>query len=84
MMSWLKCGKSSTQDGFSWINCRILDDYSFDASENVLTIRAGGLDYVANRVYQVLVQTTYLGTDYYQIIQLNVQNVNSVPSLTLR
>lgn len=50
----------------------------------MLTIRAGGLDYVADRVYQILVQTTYMGTQYYQLVRLNVQNVNSVPFLTLR
>lgn len=58
--------------------------YSFDTTNNILTIQAGGLAYVLNRKYEILVQTSYLGNNYYQNVIFEIQNVNYVPLLTLR
>lgn len=57
--------------------------YSFDSTSNILTIQPGTLQYVANRKYQISVQTSYLGNVYFQNVIFDMVNVNTVPLLTL-
>jgi hypothetical protein len=51
---------------------------------NILTIKAGSLKYSADRIYEILVSTTFLDEEYNQYIRIGIQNVNLVPLVSLR
>ena len=61
-----------------------LDGYDFDSSLNVLSIKEGALKYVKNRLYEFIVSAYHSEQEYSQIIRVNIQNVYSVPVLSLR
>ena len=57
--------------------------YSFDSTGNVLTILPNSLNFYADRSYQVLISTTYLGTVFSQITNIIISNCGQVPILQL-
>ena len=60
-----------------------LAGYTFD-SNGGLVIKSGALAFVLNREYEFLIETTYLSTVYSQTITVSIQNVPTVPLVTLK
>ena len=60
------------------------DNYYYDSSLNLLTLRASSLSYVPNRQYEIYVTTTYLNVEYYQKVRINVINSHDVPNGLLK
>ena len=62
----------------------ILAAYSFDTTNNVLTINVGALVYESDLIYQFTVQTVYLNAQYSQIVTVQIDSTPSVPIATLK
>jgi hypothetical protein len=56
------------------------DDYKFDPmNNNLLTLKAGSLNYVENRQYEIYAWTNYLDSIYSQKIRIIIINVDQLP-----
>ena len=52
---------------------KVSDSYSFDTTNNLLTIKSNALKFITNRQYEIFATTQYLGSEYYQKIRINIQ-----------
>lgn len=60
-----------------------VDNFEFDSTGNVMTVKARGLQYVKNRKYEVLIKANHLGYEYSSKIRIEISN-NFVPIITIR
>ena len=67
-----------------YCNTKNKDDYSFDTTGKIFYINAGALKYVSKRQYEFYVATTYMNTEYYQKVRINIANVYQVPIALIR
>jgi hypothetical protein len=57
----------------------ILDAFSFDFNNNILTLNGGSLKNVPNRQYEILVTTFYRSIQYTQKVHIKLENVVELP-----
>jgi hypothetical protein len=57
--------------------------FSFDATNNALTINPGYLIYYNQRIYEFWTVTTYRGDTYEQKVRISIENTASVPRVTI-
>lgn len=58
--------------------------YSFDSTGNVLTINPGSLAYQPLRQYEFLVQTTFEGGKFAQVVRVSVDQISQIPVAGLK
>ena len=61
-----------------------IDDYEFDSTTNLLTIKSGSLKYSDNHKYEILVSTIHFNTEYSQKVRISMTKAKYAPVVLLK